>query len=153
VHRGTADKFRADLNESGFGDGHCAFEVPLHNVNFNDPISVVAIDAEGNTLDLPKAQLEERHLSRHFDSFAKEYKVVLTELARRLTALEARFERREREANQVDPLGGIENDILSIEKRLSETDVYLTRIDAQLKKLSDHHSEKKPGLFSRFLGK
>lgn len=154
VHRGQADRFRTDLQESGFGDGQCAFEVPIQNVKFDDPIRVIAVATDGSMVTLPKAQLEERHLSRHFDSFSKEYKTALIELARRLTALEARFERREREASPSGLLEQIQNDILSIEKRLYETDVYLTRIDERLKKLSDQHSASKPNFFSRlFLGK
>lgn len=149
LHCGRADRFRPDLQESGFGDGHCAFEVPIQNVKFDDPIKVIAIAADGSAVTLPKAQLEERHVSRHFDSFSKEYKTALIELARRLTALEARFERREREAGQNGALEEVQKDVVSIEKRLYEIDIYLTRIDERLKKLSDIQSTSKSSLFSR----
>lgn len=153
VYRGSAEKFRQDLQEGGFGDGHCAFEVVLGNVNFNDPITVIATSAQGNKTPLPKAELAERHLSRHFDSFSKEYRAVLSEFAKRLTALEARFERKARETAHRNDDDEIKKDILSIEKRLYETDVYITRIDERLKNLSDRQSISKPTLLSRLFGR
>lgn len=154
MYRGAANRFRSDLEEGGVGDGHCAFEVALGNVKFNDPITVIAVSSTGDKTPLPKAALEERHLSRHFDSFSKEYREVLTTLAKRLTALEARFERKERESAQNDDLNEIRNDILSIEKRLYEADVYITRIDERLRKLSDRQPASKTGIFSKiFFGK
>lgn len=154
VYRGAANKFRPDLEGGGFGDGHCAFEVALDNVEFDDPITVIATSSKGEATPLPKAVLEERHLSRHFDSFSKEYRDALTALAKRLTALEARFERKERESAQNNEFDEIRSDILSIEKRLYETDVYITRIDERLKRLSDRQPISKTGIFSRiFFGK
>jgi hypothetical protein len=148
VFTGTASSFRKDLKESGLGSGNCAFAVPIKGIRFGDRVEVFASASSGEEIQLAAADLNERHLSRLFDRFGEQYREAIARLDRRLVALEENSD----SAEKAEELDEIRRNVNSLEKRMSETDVYITRIDASLKKLIDSNGKNRPGILARLFG-
>jgi hypothetical protein len=151
IASGVANLTRPDLPEAGIGDGDHAFEILVpQNITSFHGLMIVAQSVREGEVALPIATNDDRRLDDLFEVFSERYEAALFALKDDIDTI------RENQKSSIEPPitvavdGNIEARLAKLEKRIEESEVFVMRIDAQLKELID--TSKKLKRPKRFFG-
>ena len=142
---------RLDLPEAGIGDGDHAFEILVpHNITSFHGLMIIAQSVREGEIALPIATNDDRRIDDLFHIFSERYEAALFGLKDEIDSI------REIQKSAIEPPATVAVDgkivarLAKLEKRIEESEIFLMRIDAQLKALIDTNKKlKRP---KRFFG-
>lgn len=148
IARSAADRFRPDLQASGIGEGRHAFEIPIPPQYRMARLRVLARTAAGEA-ELPFLDRDDRMVVRVVDAVSGRFEPALQQLRRDQKALARALEDdRGRSEAAVARSDGVLERLAALEKRLDDAEVFLMRIDSNLRKLSEGTARpRRRGLF------
>ena len=144
---GIADRFRADLKSSGFGDGDHAFEIDLPEGQSLTHLQVKATSSV-NSAALEFADAEEHKFSELYDILVARYDTLFAAMAQRSQAFEREF-RGSLNQQIEDRSARIVETLQDFNARLETAEVSLLRIDEMVRRLVEENSKRRR---KRFLG-
>jgi hypothetical protein len=151
IASGVANVMRIDLPDAGVGDGDHAFEIPTPtNISSFQGLMVIAQSVRDGEIALPIASNDDRRLDELFDIFSERYESALIALKEGIDTVADRCEALEKPRGAMEDLpADLAARLAKMEERMEATEVFLLRMDEQIRQLTDKN-KKTPR--KRFLG-
>ncbi|WP_137157288.1 hypothetical protein [Rhizobium sp. FKL33] len=151
IASGVANLMRPDLPEAGIGEGDHAFEVLVpQNITSFHGLMIIAQSVREGEIALPIATNDDRRLDDLFEVFSERYEAALFALKEEIDRIHEM-----QRATAETPTAGIRDDaiemrIAKLEKRIEASEVFVMRIDSQMRALLE--ASKKQKQSKRFFG-
>lgn len=150
IASGVANLKRPDLAEEGIGDGDHAFEIATPpNITSFQGLMIIAQSVREGEIALPIATNDDRRIDDLFHIFSERYEAALFALKDEIDDIRA-----SQEAAAPDKASHLDADIEArlgkLEQRIEASEIFVMRIDSQLRELVE--AAKKQKKSKRFFG-